>query len=206
MAIALLLLLLIVDGEVSRADGALLVLTFAAWMSVTLAEALTSRPGGDDHAVETVAERRHARAIGAALIGLVLLVLAGRLLVEGAKAIGEDLGISTFVVGVVLVSLGTSLPELATGVVARVRGHAEIGFGTALGSNIFNTGFIVGVAALITPIEVVRRDVAISILFGVALVVLLLVAARDGPVPRSRGVVLLGGYVASLVALLVVQG
>lgn len=205
LAMAGLLFMLIIDGDVSRRDGALLMLTFAAWMAATLTEALSARRD-DNEAVETVAERGHARAIGAALIGLVLLVLAGRFLVEGAKSIGAELGISTFVIGVVLVSLGTSLPELATAVISRVRGHAEIGLGAALGSNIFNTSFIVGLAAIISPIEVVRRDVSISIFFGVALVVILLVVARGESLPRSRGLILIGAYVASLITLLAVQG
>lgn len=202
LAMALLLLVLMLDGDLSRGDGVVLLLTFAGWMATTLRRTLSAR--GD--AIGTVAERRHARALMAALAGLVLLVVAGRLLVTGAKSIGEDLGISTFVVGVVLVSLGTSLPELATAVISRLRGHAEIGLGTALGSNIFNTSFIVGVAAVIAPIGVDRRDVSISLLFGAALVLVLLLGTGEGPLRRWRGVVLAGGYAAAIVTLLAVQG
>jgi cation:H+ antiporter len=201
VSLALLLLVLALDGTLSRADGALLLILFAGWMSLTLVEALRGR----SDVVETVAELRHGRAIASSLLGLVLLVVAGRLLVGGAKSIGADLGISTFVVGVVLVSLGTSLPELATAVVSRLRGHVEVGLRAALGSNIFNTSFIVGVAAVLAPIDVVRRDVAISVGFGAALVAVLLVGARAGPLGRWRGVVLLGAYVASVLALLAVQ-
>ncbi len=205
LAMTGLLFVLILDGDVSRRDGGVLMLTFAGWMAATLRDALSARRD-DQNAVQTVAERRHARAAGEALVGLLLLVIAGRLLVGAAKAIGAELGISTFVVGVVLVSLGTSLPELATAVIARIRGHVEIGVGAALGSNIFNTSLIIGVAAIIAPIEVGRRDVSISIFFGAALVVLLLVLARREPLPRSRGLVLIGAYVSSLVTLLATQG
>jgi cation:H+ antiporter len=202
LAMALLLLVLVVDGELSRIDGVVLLLTFAGWMSVTLERALSARSA----AVVTVAETRHARAVVTALIGLVFLVVAGRLLVTGAKSIGEDLGISTFVVGVVLVSLGTSLPELATAVISRLRGHAEIGLGAALGSNIFNTSFVVGLAAVIAPIGVDRRDVSISLLFGAALILVLLVGTGGKPLRRWRGVALVGAYTASIVTLLALQG
>jgi cation:H+ antiporter len=202
LCMALLLLLLALDGQLSRTDGAVLLLTFAAWMSVTLAGALRAR----SDVVGTVAERRHGRALVASVLGLVLLVAAGRLLVTGATSIGDELGISTFVVGVVLVSLGTSLPELATGVISRLRDHTEVGLGAALGSNIFNTSFIVGIAALLAPIDVVARDVAISVLFGAGLIVVLLLAPPGRPLRRRRGAVLVAAYVASLVTLLLVQG
>jgi cation:H+ antiporter len=197
-----LLLVLTLDNEVSWRDGVVLLLAFASWMGVTVEDALRAR----SDVVSSVGERRHGRALAAAFLGLIVLVLAGRLLVTGAKSIGEDLGLSTFVVGVVLVSLGTSLPELATAVIARIRGHAEVGISAALGSNIFNTSFIVGVAAVIAPIDVVKRDVSISILFAAALVPILLVATGEQPLRRWRGVVLLGAYCASLLALLSVQG
>jgi cation:H+ antiporter len=201
LAMALLLLVLVLDEEVSRRDGAVLLIAFSAWLAVTVERALRGR----SDIVATVAERRHGRALVAAALGLISLVLAGRLIVAGAKSISEDLGLSTFVVGVVLVSLGTSAPELATAVIARVRGHAEVGLGAAFGSNIFNTSFIIGIAALIAPIGVVRRDVSISVLFGAALVAVVLVGSSGRRLPRWRGFVLLAAYAASILVLLAVQ-
>jgi cation:H+ antiporter len=201
LAMAFLLLVLVLDEEVSRRDGAVLLIAFAAWLAVTVERALRGR----SDIVATVAERRHGRALVAAALGLISLVLAGRLIVAGAKSISEDLGLSTFVVGVVLVSLGTSAPELATAVIARVRGHAEVGLGAAFGSNIFNTSFIIGIAALIAPIGVVRRDVSISVLFGAALVAVVLVGSSGRRLPRWRGFVLLAAYAASIFVLLAVQ-
>jgi cation:H+ antiporter len=202
LALLGLLLVLALDGQVSRKDGVVLLLAFASWMAVTVVHALRGR----SDVLSSVGERRHGRAVGEALVGLIFLVLAGRLLVSGAKSIGEELGLSTFVVGVVLVSFGTSLPELATAVIARLKGHAEVGLGAAIGSNIFNTSFIVGLAAVIAPIGVVERDVAISILFAAALVPVLLVGTGGQPLRRWRGVVLIGAYAGSLLTLLAVQG
>jgi cation:H+ antiporter len=198
IGMALLLLVMLLNGELSRLDGAVLLSVFAFWLVNTTKEAVSSR----DQVVEALGEKRHGRSIAEAFVGLVCLVAAGRFLVVGAKEIGAELGISTFVVGVVLVSFGTSLPELATAVISRLRGYADLGIGTALGSNIFNTSFIVGVAAMITPIEVAVREAAFSLLVGVAMIPVLLVGTRGAPLARWRGAILIVGYVLSIVVLL----
>ena len=121
---------LVLDGELQVTDGVVLLIAFAAWLAYTLERAFDQRdprPSDAEGEPESVAfhdlaEHRHGRSVVEALLGLVLLVAAGRLLVVGAKGLGTDLGLSTFVVGVVLVSFGTSLPELATAISARVRG------------------------------------------------------------------------------------
>jgi cation:H+ antiporter len=201
LGMALLLLILLLDGNVSRLDGAVLLGAFGAWLAWTTSEALRKR----SEIVETLGERRHGRSVAEAILGLVCLIAAGRFLVLGAKEIGADLGISTFVVGVVLVSFGTSLPELATAVISRFRGHAELGIGTALGSNIFNTSFIVGVAAVLAPIEVAARDATVTLVVGAAMIPVLLIGTRGEPLARWRGVMLIGGYAASLLLLLAIQ-
>jgi cation:H+ antiporter len=198
---ALLLLLLLLDGNVSRVDGVVLLIAFAAWIAVTTKDALQGR----SEIVETVGEKRHVRSVAEALLGLVCLIAAGRLLVVGAKELGADLGISTFVVGVVLVSFGTSLPELATAIISRARGHAELGVSTALGSNIFNTSFIVGVAAVLAPIEVSVREAAVTLVVGAAMIPLLLVRTRGMPLARWRGVALIAAYVLSLLAVVLIR-
>jgi cation:H+ antiporter len=198
LGMALLLLVLLLDGDVSQLDGAVLLTTFGVWIALTTRDALRGR----SDIVETIGERRHGRSVAEALVGLVCLVAAGRLLVLGAKGIGDDLGISTFVIGVVLVSFGTSLPELATAVISRMRGHAELGISTALGSNIFNTSFIVGIAAVLAPIEVAAREAAVSIIAGVVLILVLVVGVRAEALPRWRGVVLMCGYCLSIIVLL----
>jgi cation:H+ antiporter len=105
----------------------------------------------------------------------------------------------------VLVSFGTSLPELATAISARPRGRTELGLGTLLGSNIFNTSFIVGIATVISPIDVQRRDVWISLVVGAAMLVVLVWRVRGVMLGRWRGVVLISMYVAVLIVLLALQ-
>ena len=197
LGMALLLLILLLDGGVSRIDGLVLLAVFGAWIVATTRRALHGR----SDIATTVGETRHGRSIVEALLGLILLIAAGRSLVVGAKGLGEELGISTFIIGVVLVSFGTSLPELATAVISRARGHAELGLSTALGSNIFNTTFIVGVAAVLAPIEVELREAASTLLIGAAMILVILLGT-GGPIRRWRGGLLLGAYCLSLVLAL----
>jgi cation:H+ antiporter len=201
---------LVVDGDVSRLDGAVLLAVFVFWLTSTLSAAHGER-GEDSEATrsfdvaDTLGEHRHGRSVVEAFLGLVFLIAAGRLLVVGAKGLGEDLGLSTFVVGAVLVSLGTSMPELATALSARLRGHTELGLGTVLGSNIFNTTCIVGLAAVISPIGADRRDVWISLAVGAAMLLLLLWRAQGTALSRWRGAALVSGYVATLGVLVFLQ-
>jgi cation:H+ antiporter len=126
-------------------------------------------------------------------------VAAGRLIVFGAKGVATPRP-DPFV-GATLVAIGTSVPELATTIVARLRGHHEVALGTILGSNIFNGFFIVAVAAIIHPIEIAWRAVAVALGFGV-LVILFAIPGLGGLIPRRRGLALLTLYVAYVVTVL----
>jgi len=106
--------------------------------------------------------------------------------VSGVRGIAESLGITEFVIGATIVAIGTSVPELATTLIAKLRGHDEIGLGTVLGSNIFNRLWIVPVAAFICPIEIEWREVAIALAFG-ALAMLVVFPSRQGLIGRKPG-------------------
>ena len=103
-----------------------------------------------------------------------------------------------------LVAVGTSVPELATTVIARLRGHDEVGLGTILGSNVFNGGLVVPVAALLSPVRIAWGEIATSLAFGIALVVC--VVPVGGMLGRGRGVLLVCGYATSLATLLLTHG
>ncbi len=189
------------DGRIGRPDAVLLLVVFTFWLIVTVQAARRERSAS----AEVLAEHSFARAIPVGLIGLALLILAGRLIVSGAKGIGTELGLSAFIVGVVFVAVGTSVPELATAVISRLRGHEEIGLGTVLGSNIFNGALIIPIAALITPIRVDWGEIAVAIAFGIAVLIAIL------PIPsavlgRKRGALLLSLYVSSILVLLLTHG
>lgn len=185
------------DGYLGRPDALLLLGTFLIWLVTTIMAARRERSA----AAEVLAEHSLPRALLVSAAGLVVLVAAGRLIVVGAKGIGDDLGLDSFVVGVVFVAIGTSVPELATAVISRMRGHEEIGLGTVLGSNVFNGGLIIAVVALISPFEVDWSEIAISLAFGILVVLTVLPYPRP-VLGRARGALLVSFYGASVCALL----
>lgn len=194
--------ILLLDGEISRLDGGLMLGVFAAWMWATIVEARKQRGA----VVVAMDEAPEALRVLIALVGgLCLLVAAGYLVVAGARGIALAFGLGEFVVGAVIVAVGTSVPELATTLVASLHGHAEVGLGTVLGSNIFNGFFIVSVAAMIHPITVSLYEVAVALSFGV-LALLLACPGRSGFLGRWRGGMLLSSYVAYVSLLLWRQG
>ena len=188
---------LAVDGEISRVDGVVLMVAFFIWLTLTVVSARRQR--GD---IPPEANgRRGWRLIAVLLIGLVILFAAGHLIVTGAKGVARTMGIGECVIGAVIVAVGTTVPELATTIVSKLRGYEEVGLGTVLGSIVFNACFIVGVAAMIHPIPVDWGEAAVALGFGL---VALLCAYPDrrGIIGRARGVLLLLLYIANVVALL----
>lgn len=196
VAIAPLVALLAWDGRLSRVDAVLMLSAFLGWLALVIQE---GRRGRRENEPVPNAAAKMAAAGAAAVVGLALLVLAGRLVVIGAQGIGAALGLSAFAVGAAMVSVGTSIPELATTLVAQLRGHSDISLGNILGSNIFNGLFIVSVAALIHPIEVSWRAVALGLGFGAVTIVM--AVPWHAVLGWRRGVVLLCAYAVYLAAV-----
>ncbi len=153
---------------------------------------------------ETEAEDADRTAPASALVsglwvigGLVALMAGARFLVDGAVAIARDYGISEAFIGLTIVAVGTSLPELATSMIAAFRRQSEIAIGNIVGSNIFNVLGIFGVTAIITPIPVASRfltfDLPVMIVVSLVLTGLLITRPVIG---RGVGVVMLAGYAA----------
>ncbi|MCU0301157.1 MAG: hypothetical protein MUF35_06075 [Candidatus Nanopelagicales bacterium] len=189
LAAPLLLALLGADGELARGDGVVLLLTFAGWFAVTVAQAARERSA----IVGVLADRTAGSVLRDGILGLGLLILAGRLIVLAAGDFGDLFGWDVFVVGAVLVAVATSVPELATVVVARLRHHDEVSVGTILGSNIFNSLLIVGVVAVIAPIPVDGQEFGLAIVAGVV-TMLLVIPWRSNRLPPPRGALLLAAY------------
>lgn len=188
--------LLSLDGLLSRLDGLLMLALFMAWLLMIMREAYKVRIAHQALAENPPKQRRE---LFLGMIGLVFLVVAGRLIVIGAKGIATDLGIDPFVIGATVVAVATGMPELATTLIARLRGHDEIGLGNLYGSNIFNGLLIVALVALITPIVVTWHEIAVGLGFG------LLTTALTWPVKghlwRGHGIILLIVYVIYLVVV-----
>jgi cation:H+ antiporter len=188
---------LFLDGVLSRIDGALMLCMFMVWLVATVLEARKQRSATS----EVIGEHSKRLIFLSCTTGLAFLVVAGKLIVVGAREIAVSFGISEFVIGATIVAIGTSVPELATTVIAKLRGHDEIGLGTVLGSNILNGIFIIAVAALIHPITVPLRDIAATLVFGV-LAVVFVIPPTHGFIERRRGVLLISLYIGYLVTVL----
>jgi cation:H+ antiporter len=188
---------LFLDGVVSRIDGLLMLGMFITWFIAVIIEARKQRNATE----KILGERRSWLAIIFSTAGLALLLAAGRLIVVGAKGVAISLGIGEFVTGAIIVAVGTSVPELATVIIAKIRRHDEVGLGTILGSNIFNGLLIISVAAIICPISVDWHEVVIALVVGF-LSVAFTFPTRRGFIGRRRGVVLLLLYAVYLATIL----
>ena len=188
---------LFLDGELSRLDGLLMLGMFIAWLVAAVIEARKQRSA----AGEVIGEHRRWLVVVLCVTGLAFLVAAGNLIVAGARGIAIAFGIDEFIIGATIVAVGTSVPELATTIIAKLRGHDEVGLGTIFGSNIFNGLFIVAVAAMIHPITVPWREVAIALVFGLVALVFTY-PTRKGFIERRRGVLLLVLYFVYLATIL----
>ncbi len=148
------------DGEVSRMDALVLLVVFVGLMSWSIRQGMKGR--GDALAEETEKELNEQpmplrRALLWLLVGLVVLAASSRILVWGAVEIAHSLGVSDLIIGLTVVALGTSLPELASSLAAARKGEHDIALGNVIGSNLFNTLAVVGIAGAIKPIAVGRE-------------------------------------------------
>jgi cation:H+ antiporter len=193
---------LMLDGVISRLDGVVLLVAFVGFLWFVLHAARSEPPEVAAEYVQFETKKRGPlagsawRDAGLIVVGLAGLVVGAQLLVMSAVYFAHILGVSEVVIGITVVAIGTSLPELATCVVAALRSEPDIALGNAVGSNIFNLVSILGVSAVIRPIPVGREllefEVPAMILFAVILVPL---AWRGRVLGRRSGLVLVLGYV-----------
>ena len=195
------------DGSITRLEGALLALGAVAFTVITLktARALTD----PDFKAEVTDEVQREAGAGSkpkltliAVAGLAVLVVGGKVFVDGAVGIAYAVGLSERIVGLTIVAVGTSLPELAASLVAALRGHSALAIGNVVGSNIFNVLLILGGAALLEPIRAdfnpMRTELAVLVVFTVAAAIMM---RGKRTLSRLEGGVLVAGYVAFLVQL-----
>ena len=201
IGVSALTLLLTADGSIGRLDAALL---FAGIVTYTVFQVLQSRKESaairEEYAKE-YGPKRTSTAVNVALVvaGLVLLVLGSRWLVNGAVAFAQALGVSELVIGLTIVAAGTSLPEVATSILAAIRGERDIAVGNVVGSNIFNILAVLGLSGLVAPAglpvspALVTFDVPVMIAVAVAC---LPIFASGATIARWEGALFLFFYVA----------
>ena len=204
---------LLLDGELSRTDAAVLVVALVALVAWSV---LAARQDGDDalgtdtgHATDARAMSRRAAWVWL-VAGLVLLVGSSWVLVWGATQIATALGWSDLVIGLTVVAVGTSAPELASSIAAVRRGETDLALGNIIGSNLFNTLGVVGVAGLIAPAavspELLSRDLPVVMGMTLLLVAFGFRWRSHGRINRVEGAVLVALWAAYTGYLLVSTG
>ena len=196
------------DMEITRLEGWVHLAGFAGLTGWSVMQGLRQRHDalGEETEDELLVHRMpSSRAVFWLIAGLLLLVVSSRILVWGAVHLARDLGVSDIVTGLTIVALGTSLPELASSIAAVRKNQHDIALGNIIGSNLFNTLAVVGIAAVIRPLTfdavIVSRDLAVMTLLTLSL---FFCFRSEGThrISRSGGVVLLAcyiGYITSLV-------
>ena len=175
-----------------RVDGIILLIAFAGFMYMTVKAGLENRTEED--------EENEAMPIMKSLIfivlGLVGIVIGGDVSVEGAKEIARFFGLSEAIIGLTIVALGTSLPELVTSVIAARKGESDIAVGNVIGSNIFNIFLILGVSATILPMTISSTYLYDMIMLIAVMVLTYLPIAKTKKVSRGMGITMVLVYAA----------
>lgn len=204
VAVSILLVILMLDGVLGRIDGGVLAAGIVAYLAYNV-QAATNEPSSIQTAGEEALSPVHPlwMDIGLLALGIGALVGGAHFLVEGAVHIAQSLGVRRIVIGLTIVAVGTSLPELATSVVAAWRDEGDIAIGNVIGSCIFNILGILGVTAVVHPLSTASLGtVETFLLVGVAVAVLPFL--RSGFVlSRREGIFLLLGYLGYLVYLVI---
>ena len=201
LLVALLLWPVLHNLFLSRPEGLMLLAAFAVLVCLT---AYVARREPEDNKRDTRCKICNTkRSVLFVIIGLAGLVLGADMAVRGAVFIGERIGLSQAVIGLTIIAIGTSLPELATCVAAAVKGHHDITIGNLVGSNIFNTLLVTGTAGMVRPFGLAARlagvDYWIMVLVSAVFILMATLGRRIG---RVDGTLLLAGYAGFLVYLL----
>lgn len=192
IVITAILLFLGLDGTITFGDGIILALLFIVYMVYLFISAKKNKEEIEDNAKETKLWLQIVFSIG----GMAAIIFGSKMAVYGATGVAQAIGVSDRFIGLTVVALGTSLPELFTSVTAARKGNADIAIGNIVGSNIFNVLFVVGLTALITPVPYGSKFVIDSIVAIIAAALLFVCVLRDKKLGRIGGIIMLAGYAA----------
>ena len=196
IGISAMLLILGFDGKISRLDGILMLVVFALYLFYLFWDAKKSKSLSSESVEESEEIKKLSllKALIFTVIGLVLIVAGSNCVVSSATYVAKVLGLSERFIGLTIVALGTSLPELFTSVTAAIKKNSDIAVGNIVGSNIFNILFVVGLSGLIIPVpfeSAFRFDTIVS---GVAAILLLVFCLPKKQLARWAGVIFLICY------------
>ncbi len=202
MLSALALPVTLLSGSIERYEGILLTLAAVAFTLLTFRWARVAAVGPAQSSRDDVPWSRRGGLLLLSILGLTVLLIGGNVFVKGAVGLATAFGMSEKTVGLTVVAVGTSLPELAASLVAALRGHSELAVGNVVGSNIFNVLLILGVTSTISPIpgSLAAGRFDLSVMIGLT-AVSVFVMRRQRVVTRWEGAVLTGIYVTFLAVL-----
>jgi len=186
------------DTVLSRVEGVILFVLLVVFVVIMIAKAKKDNSEVIEKVDDALMETSYPMIFFWLTIGGGALYFGSELLVKGAKDIALNLGISDGVIGATVVAIGTSVPELAASVIAALKGEKAISLGNLIGSNIFNIGSVLGLTAIITPIQAIESNIMTNIywMLAVALVLIPLVfLPKKYELSRLKGVALLSAYV-----------
>lgn len=200
-SVAIIVFIMFFDSKITRVEGIVLLVLFVSYMGYLLYKTLKDKKENEEEIVEISLVKTLVFLVG----GLALVIVGGDLVVDSASAIARSWGVSDALIGLTIVAIGTSLPELVTSIVAARKNECDMAIGNVIGSNLFNLLFILGMSATISPISVdLASGILIDaiVLLGVTLMMYVF-SATGNKMQRSEGVVAVlcyGGYLAYIIA------
>lgn len=185
----------------TRGDGLILLLGFGVFMFYLIEMAVLSKEADDE--VEEIVKLPLSKSIIFSLLGLIGIVFGGDIVVKSATNIALQLGMSQTLVGLTIVAVGTSLPELVTSVTAARKGESDIAIGNIIGSGLFNIFFVLGISATIHPIAVSSKLIFDFIILAIVTVISHVFAYSKKEVDKKEGFALTAMYIAYMVYIII---
>lgn len=187
----LMVAMMFADGKLSRADGLILLAFFVIVMAMQIYEGIKNRPSASESTAEV--PMRTPMILVNIVLGIACIIIGGQLSVDGASGIARMFGLSETLIGLTIVAIGTSLPELVTSLAAAKKGETDIAVGNVIGSNIFNILLILGASSAVTPISV-QQTALIDGAILIALSIIFYIPARKGKISRPVGITMAACY------------
>lgn len=198
----------IYDGQITQPEAILMLLGFVSYLAWSIVASQKSKRDVLGQEMQTEIDAEHltkGQAFMWLIIGLLVLMVSSRTLVWGAVELATLFGVSDVIIGLTIVAIGTSLPELASSIAAARKGEDDLALGNVIGSNFFNTLAVVGISAAIKPFavapEMITRDLPVMVGFTIMLYVFALGRRKQAVIQRPEGYVLLVGFVVYMIWL-----
>lgn len=186
-----------INGYLDRYEGLILLVLLVLYIGTLIRSALQNRT--QEEQAKTLSP---IMSIICIVVGIGAIILGGNLVVDSATKIAKVMGLSDTLIGLTIVSIGTSLPELMTSVVAARKGESGLSLGNAIGSNILNIIFILGVSSVLSPIAALTENIIDAWIFVAIAIFTLWIARKDDQMTRSKGALFVGIYVVYLIYII----